>query len=321
MADDWLEAPVDLSGKRIWIAGHKGLVGSAIYRRLQNEACEILVSDIDLREQALVRSWLEEYGPEIVILAAAKVGGIIANSSYPAEFLYDNMMIEANVIHGAYEAGVEKLLFLGSSCIYPKGAAVPISEDALLSGSLEPSNAPYALAKIAGVKLCETYRTQYGCDFISLMPCNLYGPGDRFDVQNSHVIPALMMRAQEAKENHDDQLVVWGSGAPLREFLYVDDLADGCVFALTRYSDARPLNIGSGQEISIAKLAQTLCEVVGYSGELVFDKSKPDGVQRKVIDSSRILNAGWSARMDLREGLIRTYDWFLEHNAPIKKVA
>lgn len=315
MADGWLETPYNLAGKRVWVAGASGMVGSAVCRRLASENCEILTvprSDLDLTRQADVERWMAENRPDVVILAAAKVGGIGANAAYPADFLYDNLMIEANVIHGAYKYGVEKLLFLGSSCIYPKEAVQPISEDALLSGPLEPTNEAYAVAKIAGIKLCQAYRAQKGCDFISAMPCNLYGPGDTYDLENSHVIPALIMKAMAAKEAGAEELVVWGSGKPLREFLYVDDLADALVFLLNYYSGLTQVNVGSGEEVSIAELAQMICEAAGFEGQLVFDESKPDGTMRKVMDSSALQKADWYALTPLNKGIKSTVNNYVK---------
>ncbi len=314
MADDWLKNPFALAGKKIFVAGHNGLVGSALCRRLEGEGCAVLTASrkmLDLRRQSDVEAWFAKNKPDVVIVAAAHVGGIGANAKYPAEFLYNNLMIEANVIHAAHEAGVKKLLFLGSSCIYPKYAEKPIREEALLAGALEPTNEAYAVAKIAGVKMCESYRRQYGCDFISAMPCNLYGPGDRFDVENSHVIPALMMKAHAAKMAGED-LQVWGSGAPLRECLYADDAVDGLVFLLKNYSGAEVVNMGSGQEVSIAGLARMICDVVGFKGRVVFDSSRPDGTMRKLMDSSRIFKAGWRPATDLRGGLEQTYAAYVE---------
>ncbi len=313
--DGWLDKPFSLSGKKIWIAGARGMVGAAMTRRLKGEN---LLSDdrLDLRDQLATREWVQRNRPDVVILAAAKVGGIKANNDYPAEFLYDNLMIEANVIHAAHEAGVEKLLFLGSSCIYPRMTAQPIREDALLSGPLEPTNEAYAVAKIAGLKLCESYRKQYGRDFISAMPCNLYGPGDKFDLAASHVIPALIMKAHAAKIAGAKTLEVWGSGKPLREFLYVDDLADALVFLLENYSGAMPVNVGSGEEVSIAALAGMIAETVGFKGKLIFDASKPDGTPRKVMDSGRIHKAGWVPSVALEEGLRQAYAWYLVHHIP-----
>jgi GDP-L-fucose synthase len=312
---DWFETPLDLTGKRVWVAGDRGMVGSRLSRRLQRERCEILQSphDLDLRDQFETQRWMAENKPQMIIMAAAKVGGILANQNAPAEFLYDNLTMAANVIHGAYETGVERLLYLGSSCIYPKLAAQPITEGALLEGALEPTNEAYALAKIAGIKLCETYRAQYGCDFISAMPCNLYGPGDRFDAQISHVIPALMLRAHEAKISGMRELTIWGSGKALREFLYVDDAADGLVFLLQNYCGAGLINLGSGIEISIADLARMICETVGFQGALTLDKTKPDGAPRKLLDVSRMGGQGWQAQTPLAQGLAQTYEYYLQH--------
>jgi GDP-L-fucose synthase len=316
MAQDWLEQPLSLQDKRIFIAGHNGMVGKALVRKLMHEGCEILTAPkmmLDLRNQAAVNEWMAKNKPDMVVICAAKVGGILANDTQPAEFLYDNLMIEANVIHAAHEAGVERLLFLGSSCIYPKEAENPICEDALLSGPLEPTNEAYAIAKIAGLKLCEAYRKQYGADFISAMPCNLYGPGDNFDVQNSHVIPALMMKAHEAMQAGTPSMEVWGSGQPRREFLYVDDLAEALIYVLKNYSGAGPINIGAGEDMSIAELAEIICEVVGYKGELVFNTERPDGTMQKLMDSSRIFDAGWKPKTQLQHGLNWTYEWYKEH--------
>lgn len=310
MAEGWLKTPFDLSGKRIFVAGHRGLVGSAMLRRLQSENCEILTvprEKLDLRDQAATRAWIKKSKPDLVIMAAAKVGGILANQTRPAEFFTDNVLIQTNLIQTAHESGVQKLLFLGSCCIYPKDAAQPIKEEALLTGELEPTNEAYALAKISGIKMVQSYRAQYGCDFISMMPCNLYGPGDRFDLENSHVIPALIMKAQ----NGDYK--VWGSGKPKREFLYVDDLADALVFALKHYSHERPLNIGSGEEVSIQDLAAMIADIAGYKGKITFDDTKPDGVMRKIMDSSRINKYGWKPRTDLRLGLQKTYTWYNQY--------
>jgi GDP-L-fucose synthase len=309
---DWLSAPFILQGKRIWVAGHRGMVGSALIRRLQSEKCEILECGADLRVQGDVERWMGENRPQVVVVAAAKVGGILANATQPADFLIDNLQIETNIIHAAHKIKVEKLLFLGSSCIYSKDASQPISEEALLTGPLEPTNEAYALAKIAGVKMCEAYRKQYGGDFISVMPCNLYGPGDKFDAQASHVIPALMVKAHEAKIS-GEILSAWGSGRPLREFLYVDDLADALVFSLKYYSSERPLNIGSGEEIPVSSLVEMIARTVGFKGRIVFDESKPDGTPRKLLDSTRLLKAGWTPKTGLGEGLRMTYQWFLDH--------
>lgn len=321
MATDWLETPYDLTGKRIFVAGHTGMVGRAIIRQLQNEDCEILTCPFDLRDQVSAKSWLHDNKPDVVILAAAKVGGILANDTYPADFIHDNLMIQSNVIDGAYEVGVEKLLFLGSSCIYPKDAENPITEDALMSGPLEPTNAPYAMAKLAGIQMCQAYRQQHGCDFIAAIPCNLYGPHDKFDPQDSHVIPALMMKAYEAKISNAPALEVWGSGNPRREFLYVDDLAAALVMLLKTYSSARPINIGAGKDMQIKELAQTICDVVGYEGVLAFDTDKPDGTMQKLMDSSRIINAGWSPSTPLKTGLAQTYQWYLENREQNERAA
>lgn len=308
-AHGWLETPFALSGKRVWVAGHTGLVGSALCERLQSEQCEILTvarSTLDLRAQAPTREWISRNKPDVIIIAAATVGGIGANASCPAEFLFDNLMIEANIIQAAHEVGVEKVLFLGSSCIYPRDAQQPITEEALLSGKLEPTNRAYAIAKIAGIELCQSYRKQYGCDFISAMPCNLYGPGDRFDEEASHVIPALILKMHQATS----EVEIWGSGKPLREFLYAADLADGLVFLLKNYSGESPVNIGSGTEITIHDLAHKIAAVTGYKGSIVFNTDKPDGTSRKLLDSSRIVKAGWNAKTTLDEGLEKTYTWF-----------
>ena len=309
MADGFLGASYSLNNKRIWVAGHRGMVGGALVRRLESEQCEILTCDFDLRRQAKVEDWLAVNKPDVIVIAAAKVGGILANRDQPAEFLYDNLMIEANIIHAAAQVGVEKLLFLGSSCIYPKNAAQPIREEALLTGPLEETNEAYSVAKIAGVKLCQAYRKQHGCDFISVMPCNLYGPSDRFDEHALHVIPALMMKMDERKDG-GEPFQVWGSGRPLREFLYVEDLAEALVFLLQNYSGEAPVNVGSGEEISIADLAHMMAAVTGYQHDITFDPSKPDGVMRKILDSSRIRDAGWAPKTDLRSGLEQTYRWY-----------
>ncbi|TIX48989.1 GDP-L-fucose synthase [Alteraurantiacibacter aquimixticola] len=303
----------DLAGKRIYVAGHKGMVGSAIVRRLASEECEVLTADrsVDLREQAAVRSWFADNRPDAVIVAAAKVGGILANDSYPAEFLYDNLMIEANVIDAAWRNEAEKLLFLGSSCIYPKLAPQPIPEEALLTGPLEPTNEWYAIAKIAGIKLCQAYRRQYGCDFISAMPTNLYGPGDNFDLASSHVLPALIRKAHEAKLAGAPSIEIWGTGTPRREFLHVDDLADGCVFLLKTYSGEEHVNLGSGSDLPIIELAQMVCDVVGFEGTITKDSSKPDGTPRKLMSGDRIAAMGWKPRIALRDGIADAYRAFL----------
>lgn len=304
-----------LAGKRVWVAGHRGMVGSALCRRLASERVEIQRehrAGHDLRNGIVVRSFLHLMKPQIVIVAAARVGGIEANRTRPADFLYDNLMIAANVIHASAEAGVEKLLFLGSSCIYPRDAEQPIREDSLLTGPLESTNEAYAIAKIAGVKLCQAYRRQHGCDFISAMPTNLYGPGDRFDEDTGHVIPALIARMHRAKMRGDPEVTVWGSGRPLREFLHVADLADACVYLLKHYSGEQPVNVGSGLELSIEVLATIMREVVGYEGRIVSDPSKPDGTPRKLLDSSVICELGWTPTVGLTEGLAETYRWYCE---------
>ncbi len=299
-----------LRNKKVWVAGHRGMVGGAVARRLANEECGILTTSIDLRDQAEVDAWLAQAQPDAVILAAARVGGIAVNSACPADFIYDNLMIEANVIHGAYKCGVDKLLFLGSSCIYPRDAAQPMAEEALLTGALEPTNEWYALAKIAGIKLCQAYRRQHGCDFIAAMPCNLYGPGDTYDAEKSHVIPALLMKMHEAKARRLSHVELWGTGAPLREFMYADDLADALAFLLRNYSGEQHVNVGSGEEISIAALAKEVARVTGYNGDIVFNPARPDGAPRKIMDSGRIHALGWRAKTGLHEGLEKAYEWY-----------
>ena len=300
----------DLSGKRVWVAGHRGMVGGAVVRRLASENCEVLTAGrdvVDLTDQAAVDRWMDKTRPDAIVLAAAKVGGIHANNTMPAEFLRDNLVLETNVIHAAYQCGVEKLLFLGSSCIYPKMAPQPISEEALLTGPLEPTNEWYAIAKIAGIKMCQAYRKQYGCDFISAQPTNLYGPGDNYNLETSHVLPALLRKFHEAKESGAKSVTLWGSGTPLREFLHVDDLADALVFLLKSYSGDTPLNVGSGSEVTIRELAETIADVVGYNADLVFDPSKPDGTPRKLMDSSQLHALGWNNVRSLRDGIDQTY--------------
>ncbi|MEJ2122045.1 MAG: GDP-L-fucose synthase [Alphaproteobacteria bacterium] len=302
-----------LSGRLVWVAGHRGMVGSAIVRRLEREGCDILTAgrdELDLTRQAHVEEWMAATRPDAVFLAAAHVGGILANDTYPADFLYDNLAIEANVIRSAWKTGVAKLLFLGSSCIYPREAPQPMPEEALLTGPLEPTNEWYAIAKIAGIKLAQAYRKQHGCDFISAMPTNLYGPQDNFDLETSHVAAALLRKAHEAKAAGRGTLEVWGSGTPLREFLYVDDAADALVFLMQSYSGAEHLNVGSGEEISIEDLAQLVMAVVGFEGALRFDASKPDGTPRKAMDNARLAALGWRARTGLRDGLTKTYEWY-----------
>ena len=307
-----------LAGKRVWVAGHRGMVGAALVRRLAREDCEIVTVDrgaLDLRRQADVEAWMADARPHAVFLAAARVGGILANDSYPAEFLYDNLAIETNLIEAARRVGVEKLLFLGSSCIYPKMAPQPIDEDALLTGPLEPTNEWYAIAKIAGLKLAQAYRRQYGCDFISAMPTNLYGPNDNFDLTTSHVLPALLRKAHEAKRNGDPSMTIWGSGAPRREFLHVDDCADALVFLMRNYSQDEHINVGAGEDVTIRELADLVCAVVGYGGQIIRDQTKPDGTLRKLMSSARLTALGWKPSIGLREGLERTYSWFLDQPA------
>jgi GDP-L-fucose synthase len=307
-----VDAEFNLTGKRVYVAGHKGMVGSALVRRLAREDCTVLTSDrsTDLREQAAVRIWMAEAKPDVVIVAAAKVGGILANDSFPAEFLYDNLMIEANLIEAARQERAQKLLFLGSSCIYPKLADQPIKEEALLTGPLEPTNEWYAIAKIAGIKLCQSYRRQYGCDFISALPTNLYGPGDNYDLAGSHVLPALIRKAHEAKNSGAASIEIWGTGSPRREFLHVDDLADGCIFLLKNYSDEGHINLGSGTDITIAELTEKVCEIVGFVGEIIKDTSKPDGTPRKLMSGDKLAAMGWSPSIDLHEGITSTYAEF-----------
>lgn len=310
--------PYSLKGKRVWVAGHKGMVGSAVVRRLDSEDCEVLLADratVDLRSQDQVAAFMRDRRPQLVFLAAAKVGGILANATYPADFLFDNLAIQNNVIDAAYRNDVEKLVFLGSSCIYPKLAAQPIREDALLTGPLEPTNEWYAIAKIAGLKLCESYRKQYGCDYVSAMPTNLYGPGDNYNLETSHVAAALLVKAVQAKENGAEKLAVWGSGKPLREFMHVDDCADALVFVAKNYSEELHINVGSGQEVSIAELARIMLDVTGAKAELVFDASKPDGTPRKLMDSSRLAALGWRPKIGLREGMTQTLAWYLANAA------
>ncbi len=303
----------DLAGTRVYVGGHTGMVGSAIVRRLESVPCEIITADrltVDLERQAQVETFMAAQRPHVVIIAAARVGGIHANNAYPAEFISDNLAIARNIIHASHQAGVRKLLFLGSSCIYPQLAHQPMCEEELLTGPLEPTNQWYAVAKIAGIKLCQAYRRQYGADFISVMPTNLYGPGDNYHPENSHVVPALIRRFHEARQHRAPSVTVWGTGKPLREFLFVDDLADACVFVLEHYSDEQHVNVGSGEEVSIARFAELVAEVVDYRGKLVFDPSRPDGVPRKLLDSSKLAEMGWRARTPLRTGLERAYSAF-----------
>jgi GDP-L-fucose synthase len=308
----------ELGGKRIWVAGHQGMVGSALVRRLSREACEILTVErdrADLRRQGDVDAFVEIAQPDAIILAAAKVGGIAANDAFPADFLADNLAIQTNVVRAAHERGVQRLLFIGSSCIYPKFAQQPISEDALLTGPLEATNEWYAIAKIAGIKLTQAYRRQHGRDYISAMPTNLYGPGDNFDLSSSHVLPALIRKAHEAKVRGHETMTLWGTGTPRREFLYVDDCADALVFLLKNYSAEEPVNVGAGDDLSILELAQMVSRIVGFRGTIEYDLSKPNGTPRKLLDTSRLTAMGWSPRIGLEEGIARVYAWYCEHHA------
>jgi GDP-L-fucose synthase len=307
-----------LAGKRVLVAGHRGMAGGSIVRRLKSEDCEILTAGreaVDMSRQAEVEDWLAAATPDALFLAAAKVGGINANNTRPAEFLYENLVIETNIIHSAYKVGVKKLLFLGSSCIYPRGASQPIKEEALLTGPLEPTNDAYALAKIAGIKLCESYRKQYGADFISAMPTNLYGPGDRYDLEHGHVVAALIMKIHAAKASGAKEVVLWGTGTPLREFLYTEDLADGLVFLMKHYSDGPHLNIGTGKEHTIRQLAEAIAKAADWKGSFIYDSSKPDGMPRKVMDVSRMGALGWTAQTDFETGIKAAYNWFAENRA------
>src|SRR6476619_5374035 len=308
--------PFELKGKTVYVAGHRGMVGSALMRRLAAENVELLTAardEADLRDQAAVNQWFAAKRPQVVFLAAAKVGGIVANNTLRAEFLYDNLAIAANVIQAAHQNGAEKLMFLGSSCIYPKLAPQPLREDSVLSGPLEPTNEPYAIAKIAGIKMAEAYRSQYGCDFINVMPTNLYGPGDNYHPEMSHVVAALIRRFHEAKVAGAGSVVVWGTGTPRREFLYVDDMADACVHLMKTYSGAELVNIGTGEDITIAEFARVVAATVGYSGEISYDTARPDGTPRKLLDSSRLAKLGWRATTSLEDGLRRAYAAYLSH--------
>ena len=307
------DASYNLAGKRIFVAGHRGMVGSAIVRRLATERCDVLTAsreELDLLDQAAVQTWFSQNRPDAVFLAAAKVGGIAANDTFPADFLYENLVIETNIIRSAFDCAVEKLVFLGSSCIYPKHAEQPIREDALLEGALEPTNEWYAIAKIAGIKLCQAFRKQYGADFVSAMPTNLYGPGDNYDPQTSHVLPALIRKMVDARRNGIDTVVLWGSGTPLREFMHADDCADAVVFLMKHYSGYEHVNVGSGEEITILALAEKIAEAVGYVGSITTDPTKPDGTPRKLMDSSRLLSMGWKPSINLEEGIVRTLQEF-----------
>jgi GDP-L-fucose synthase len=308
-----------LRNKRVWVAGDRGLVGSALIRRLQSEGCELVTAprdSVDLRRPDQVERWMAGARPQAVFLAAARVGGIYANDTRPAEFIYDNLMIQSNVVEASRRAGVEKLMLLGSSCIYPRLAPQPIPEAALLTGPLEPTNQWYAVAKIAGIKLGQAYRRQYGCDFISVMPTNLYGPGDNFDLMQSHVVPALMVKAHAAMRARAPAIEVWGTGAVRREFLYVDDAADGMVFLMQNYSDEAIVNLGPGSDVPIVDLVDLVCKVVGYKGDVQFDASRPDGVPRKMVDTAFAASLGWRARTPLREGLAATYRWYVDNAVP-----
>lgn len=304
-------APFSLEGKSVFVTGQRGMVGSALLRRLTSESVSKVFApgrdELDLTDQAAVQEWMQRHSPDVVIHAAGKVGGILANQSYPADFLYQNLMMGAHIVHEAYQAGVQKLLFLGSSCIYPKMAPQPIEETALLTGPLEPTNEAYAIAKITGLKLCEAYRRQFGADFISAMPTNLYGPGDNYDLESSHVIPALIRKAHQAKVSGSELMEIWGTGTPRREFLHVDDCADGCIFILKNISRALPVNLGSGVDVSIAELAEKVMKAVGFEGKLEFDTSKPDGTPRKLMDDTTLKSLGWSPSIPLEQGLADVY--------------
>ncbi len=302
-------------GQRIYVAGDRGMVGSAIVRRLESMDCDLVTAsrkELDLRSQRDVQNWFHDMRPDVVYLAAARVGGILANDTHPVEFLQDNLQIELNIIQSAFESGVKKLIFLGSSCIYPKYAKQPIAESELLTGALEPTNEWYAIAKIAGIKLCQAYRKQHGADFISAMPCNLYGEFDNFDLESSHVIPALVRKAHEAKLT-DSTLQIWGSGSPRREFLYADDAADAVVFLASHYSGYEHVNVGSGSDVTIKELVSVICEVVGFEGVIEYDSGKPDGTPRKLMDSSHLKSLGWQSATDLKQGLAKAYRWFLSN--------
>ncbi len=307
-----------LNGKRIWVAGHSGMVGSAVLRQLQNKDCEIVTvshADLDLTRQADVENWLGDTKPDAIVMAAARVGGILANDTQPVEYLVENVQIQTNVFTAAHAVGINRILFLGSSCIYPRLAAQPMQETALLTGPLEPTNQWYAIAKIAGVMTTQAYRREHGRDYISCMPTNLYGPGDSFDLQESHVLTALMVKAHEAKTNGAESFEIWGTGTPKREFLFVDDLAEACVFLLERYSADETINVGCGSDIAIADLAALVAKVVGFAGGITNDLGKPDGMPRKLMDSSRINDLGWSAQTSLEDGIAQTYAWYLDHVA------
>jgi len=305
---------------KIYIAGHRGLVGSALVDKLTEQGYTNLIArthaELDLTRQTDVEDFFKQERPEYVFLAAAKVGGILANNTYPAEFIYSNVMVQSNVIHSAYLFGVKKLLFLGSSCIYPRNCPQPMKEEYLLSGYLEPTNEPYAVAKIAGIKMCQSYNRQYGTNYLSVMPTNLYGPNDNFDLQNAHALPALIRKFHEAKVTMQRDVMVWGTGSPQREFLYVDDLADACIFLMNNYDSSEIINIGVGKDISIRELAMLIQKIAGFEGDLVFDKSKPDGTPRKLLDLSKLSALGWKAKTSLEEGIKKTYEWFKDNYNP-----
>ena len=307
---------------KIYIAGHRGMVGSAIHRKLQEKGFHNFIlrtsKELDLRNQQAVSSFFQNEKPEYVFLAAAKVGGIVANNTYRADFLFENLAIQNNVIHSAYETGVRKLMFLGSSCIYPKLAPQPLKEDYLLSGFLEETNEPYAIAKIAGIKLCEAYRSQYGCDFISVMPTNLYGPNDNYDLQKSHVLPAMIRKFHEAKLGNNESVTLWGTGSPMREFLHADDLAEACTYLMENYSEAQFINVGTGKDVTIKALAEMVKEIVGFEGNLMWDTTKPDGTPRKLMDVSRLHAQGWKHTIELKEGITLAYQDFLEHHETLR---
>jgi GDP-L-fucose synthase len=308
----------NLAGRRVWVAGHRGMAGSAITRRLARENCELITatrSELNLLRQADVDAWMADKKIDVIFLAAATVGGILANTVRPAEFLYENLVIETNIIHAAWNTGVKKLLFLASSCIYPRMAEQPMREEALLTGALEPTNEWYAIAKIAGIKLCQAYRRQYGCNYVSVMPTNLYGPGDRYDMEGGHVVAALIMKIHAAKITNSKTVELWGSGMPKREFLFSEDLADACVFVMKNYSDEMFLNVGTGRDITILELAQSIAKVVGWQGTFTFNRSKPDGMPRKLLDVSRLRALGWSASTDFETGMKCAYEWYVANRA------
>lgn len=315
------ELPFALTGRRVFVAGHNGMVGAAICRRLAGEGCTLLTAPrdaLDLLDQAATFAWVTQHRPDVVVMAAARVGGILANERFPASFLYENLQVQNNVMEAARRSGMAKLLFLGSSCIYPKLAEQPIREEALLSGPLEPTNEPYAIAKIAGVKLCTAYRRQYGCDFIAVMPTNLYGPGDNYDPVSSHVLPALIAKVHAAKQAGAVAITLWGTGAARREFLHVDDLADACVFLLQRYSAAEHINIGFGEDVTIRALAALICDVVGFGGTIDYDPGRPDGTPRKLMASDRLRALGWRPTIGLRDGIARTYAAYLNGQGRVR---